>query len=513
MPDPPAIPVRPWHHLILGTSVAVLHMLYYLGWSMDDPYITYRYLEHWVTGQGLVYNAGDPPVEGFSNFLWMVLLVPWRLALGMDWVSTGARLWGFALALATGPLLALTWQRTGPPAKDAAPLWRWLPLHTWALSGPAMFWAVGELEAPLAAFLMTVLLFGIGAHWDHRLRTAPLMALVLLALAMTRPEGAMYGVALFAAGLTRWGRMDAPQRRAWIFTGALFASGVALYTLWRWHMFGSLLPNTFHAKVGGSPLTRLLRGFEHDLHLVTVTAGLPVWALLGLWAWPRGAAVRAAALFAAVQFAFITYVGGDWMPGGRFLVPVVPCLLLLATAGMRRSWDGLTSVTKKRALRDLLILALLVWVGASLIAERIETRLVVTLLRTGELHRPLFEAAEWIERHAEPEDTLAGEEAGFVPFVTGRRFLDLLALNDRHLASLDGDFHSKMDVSYVVDRWRPDWIILLTLPDDPAPGQPATALLAQSEAFQSSYTEVHQIPRLGGEQVARIYQRTADQEP
>src|SRR5690348_12504444 len=62
--------------LILAACVFVLLLLErYLGVYMpDDAYITYRYAENLATGHGLVFNAATPPVEGYSNLLWILLL-------------------------------------------------------------------------------------------------------------------------------------------------------------------------------------------------------------------------------------------------------------------------------------------------------------------------------------------------------------------------------------------------------------------------------------------------------
>jgi hypothetical protein len=484
-------------------------MLYFLGWSMDDPHITFRYLDHWVSGQGLAFNPGEPPLEGYSNFLWMLLLVPWRLLFGADSLMLGAQILGSVCALAVGPLLAVTWQRTGPPAKDAAPLWRWLPLYAWALSGPAMFWAVGGLETPLVALLITGTLFAAGGRVTERSVAAVGLGVLLVLLAMARPEGAMFGIALCAAWAVALVRRGAV--RGLILTIVVFGAGTLAYQLWRLHTFGTLIPNTYWAKMGGARSTELAMGARHLLEVTVMTAGLPVIAWLGLWAWPRSRVIRLAALFAAVQIFFLVWVGGDWMPGGRFLVPALPCLILLLTAGLRRSWDGLTAVTRARSLRDLLILALMVWIGASLVGERYATREVVRLLRADELFGPVHEAIAWIEEHADPEDTVAGEEAGILPFATERRFLDLLAINDAHLARRPGALHEKMDVDYVVNQWRPDWVLLIRYPD--TEGEPtrfhtwAGHLLGTEERFQARYTEVHQIPRQFGARVVRVYRR------
>ena len=47
------------------------------SWICDDAFLSFRYAEHFSTGRGLVFNEGEY-VEGYSNFLWTILL-----AMGM----------------------------------------------------------------------------------------------------------------------------------------------------------------------------------------------------------------------------------------------------------------------------------------------------------------------------------------------------------------------------------------------------------------------------------------------
>ena len=41
--------------------------------NTDDAYITLRYARHWVEGHGISWNIGEPRVEGYSNFLFLVI--------------------------------------------------------------------------------------------------------------------------------------------------------------------------------------------------------------------------------------------------------------------------------------------------------------------------------------------------------------------------------------------------------------------------------------------------------
>ena len=63
----------------LGLAAAVAIATYY-GWklflfSTDDAYIAFRYVSNSMAGHGLTWNAPPfRPVEGYSSFLWVMLL-------------------------------------------------------------------------------------------------------------------------------------------------------------------------------------------------------------------------------------------------------------------------------------------------------------------------------------------------------------------------------------------------------------------------------------------------------
>ena len=42
---------------------------------LDDAYIFLRYAENFVNGYGFVWNIGEPPVEGYTSFLYLATLI------------------------------------------------------------------------------------------------------------------------------------------------------------------------------------------------------------------------------------------------------------------------------------------------------------------------------------------------------------------------------------------------------------------------------------------------------
>lgn len=60
--------------LVLTFTFAIV-LAYFLRFIQDDAFISFRYAKHFADGHGLRYNLdGNPPVEGYTNFLWTLLI-------------------------------------------------------------------------------------------------------------------------------------------------------------------------------------------------------------------------------------------------------------------------------------------------------------------------------------------------------------------------------------------------------------------------------------------------------
>ena len=55
--------------MLLGAALLIILSARYWKFTVDDAYISLRYDQNLVRGNGLVYNLGER-VEGFSNLTW-----------------------------------------------------------------------------------------------------------------------------------------------------------------------------------------------------------------------------------------------------------------------------------------------------------------------------------------------------------------------------------------------------------------------------------------------------------
>jgi len=75
------------------------------SYTIDDAYITFRYSKNLAAGFGPTYNPGLPPVEGYTTFLWMLIMTLPHF-MGVN-VATFSKILGILLTCGTFALISL----------------------------------------------------------------------------------------------------------------------------------------------------------------------------------------------------------------------------------------------------------------------------------------------------------------------------------------------------------------------------------------------------------------------
>jgi len=314
----------------------------------DDAFISFRYAANWAAGDGLRYNLGiNPPVEGFSNFLWTALMAGVAL-VGLDqvllapWISC---LIGLGLAVSILRFL-LRMERRESSARGGAVA----ALLFLATFPPFVVWCTGGLETMLFAFLIFSTyerLLGDGKR--PRIIQAGLCAALLV---LTRPEGIIWSVALGGLYLAdRWIRSRKNSGgtrvlRPLAIYVVIFLSAALLFSVFRFVYYERLLPNTAQIKVSLSGAV-LQRGVNYVLHFALtfltpalLMATVPFLLLMGrrrVQGFESRSGTDRVVIHAAVMIlgcaAYSIAAGGDFMAMGRFMVPATPFFaILFATA-------------------------------------------------------------------------------------------------------------------------------------------------------------------------------------
>jgi hypothetical protein len=421
---------------------------------IDDAFISFRYARHLASGHGLVFNLNEPGVEGYSSLAWVLLLAAGaRLGLALPALSQG-----LGLLFGIGTLLVVARRRLLAAAGLALSL-SWL-YHT--LNG---------LETCLMTFLVTVLTC-------LRLDT-PRGRVIGIAvaglLAVTRPEGLLFVLGWVAAVHLADRRL--PRFRSFEVRLALTALAVfAAQTLGRLAWYGEWIANSARAKT--LPLGVAIGPGLLDLGFFLVVGSacglLPVLAAVGAVraarSGPEGKETLARALFLALLAPALALSGGDSFALWRFYVPLIPALFVAAADGLEsllaaRPWPA-QRVALARALAAALLGAALTFPWSQALPD---------------IQRESFWVHHWediglrLARVLPPGTTLAFGPVGALPYRSELRTIDILGLNEPHIARVEPDLttyvpgHMRHDGPYVLSL-RPDLILLANAPvaDDPA---------------------------------------------
>lgn len=322
----------------------------------DDAYIAFRYASNSRLGLGYVWNPPPwRPVEGYTSFLWVVLLDGfWRLT-GVS-PPESANL--VALAAAFGSLalvLWMAWQVRLPSALRPVRLGL-VALVAFGVVTNRTFvtWASSGFETSLFGCLVLLWVRFALLPWRTPFRRLLAISSTATLLCLVRPDGLLFALATLA--VLEFGRREAATGSRWLFAAASPLLAVIAHLLWRHATYGAWLPNPYYAKVVGAwPESgiRYAASFvlEYAVWMGMVLAGVaagralrgqrgPRWSVQ----WRRSTSPVAVPLIVvgvlATHAAYYTFVvGGDHFEYRVYnhLVPLgwLACLWLAAQADLR----------------------------------------------------------------------------------------------------------------------------------------------------------------------------------
>jgi hypothetical protein len=434
--------------LVLGIAVAV--MIVIPPFIEDDAYISFRYARNLVTGHGLTYNIGER-VEGYTNFLWVMLMtVPHKM--GID-VSRFAHLFGSLLFIILLLAVRMAQIRLGM----ATGVVSWVALTLLATNKDLVMACRSGLETGLFVVLVTL---GTVQSLSSVTTTRRLAAggLIFGFAAMTRPEGVLFFGICFLLHCHHVITTRGDHR-----TILGFAAGFLLlfvpYCLWRFSYFGALLPNTYYAKVGhevhhfSAGWVYLIRGLSGDQMMTFI---LVPFALL-LRDPPRW--IRGVLVLSACYLLYVISVGGDYMEYNRFIVPVVPLIVLVSFSAV----SLMVEATLRRFSPGRRLAVVLSWCGLVILMHYPQYEWLKTLSHEAELHDRNVAIGKFFAHISSTDDLLCSEVIGAIGYFSNLQVLDVHGLVDPHIArqpfrtGITKIGHEKADLDYILRR-RPRFL-------------------------------------------------------
>ena len=469
---------------LLGVLFFLWNAFYVFPWTLDDPFISFRYAFFLNHGQGLVFNPGER-VEGYTNLLW-TLWSAFGMILGFNPLCW-SKISGVLLGLGCLRLLYRLGERIYPGNESRKALIASLLI---LLTGASFWWGLwmlGGLETPLFSFLI------LGTAWRFSQEALnpqkkPIAGFLASLLILTRPDGAVWILALLIClGVFSFFWKN-QKRNLTVYALSIFFVVVG-YSLFKLSYYGQILPNTYYAKVSDFSEDIKL-GFFYISNALYISLGTwllypkvaldpqhqpmgPSWlpvllVVFLLFGWLRLLVVnkenKPLILFLFMGWGgylcFILLSSGDWMPGFRFIVPVLPLTIIPILGFLFPINNFLGRVAS--------IFAIIFFLFSGMFIQKNYCQRQIPWIRSiayrfscGPQESPYLDLANWIKKNLKKGSLIAFSEAGIVPYYCPKfLFLDYLGLTDPYISHLHGSIHQKTDPSYILSR-KPKAIILI----------------------------------------------------
>ena len=331
-----------WLLLAIAALVLVGHSLAY-NFVTDDAYISFVYSRNLAEHGELSFNLGQP-VEGYTSFLWTVILGLGMLAdIPPEWSSR-------VLAAVCAVLTLIVVFRLVERALGRRTPWATVPPLLLAASSGFACWTSGGLETQLFTLLVVVAVDGV-VDAVQRPGAIRRVGIALALAAMTRPEGLLVAGVLGLVQLTSIVQTQRAYRKLPSLHNELVAVALFLvlwtpWFVWRYRYYGHLWPNTYYVKAAGRWVDpafglEMYRLGAHYLwvwltqsKLLYVVPLALIGMVVGRTRTPRFVLAMSCLLLAATYLPYVVTVGGDFMGLHRFIMPMFVVAAISVTLGL-----------------------------------------------------------------------------------------------------------------------------------------------------------------------------------
>lgn len=413
----------------------------------EDAAMLMRYSQNLANGHGIVWNIGEHPVDGATDFLFMLSLAG-LIKLGFT-VGQAVRGIGFASHLLT--ILIVYW---GNRRVHHANIWLSLFSGLYLAVGVGLSYVSAYFGTPYfalasaAAWTLALLLM---KEQNPRFGLILAFALSGLIAGLIRPEGVILASLMLLSVIFVRGVKNSI---AILVTFALvFGLLGGAYFLWRWDYFGYPLPNPFYKKGNhGLQWSSFYGSLQNTLKLCLPFAFA---ALLGLRS-QAGTRQTIAYLIPILGFASAFILISDEMNYGmRFQYALLPIALLSWIPLLGRfdfSWLNQKSA-RERGVYSAAIAALFL---SLIYYSWFQNCFLVSEQKT--CARPYekdgrYEMAKFLAEYRDRGYVIATTEAGLLPYYSGWTALDTWGLNDQFIAH-----NGKLTTAYL-DQYKPQIIM------------------------------------------------------
>jgi len=302
---------------ILGALlIAFLVILIRTAWLCDDAYISFRVVDNFINGYGLVWNIAER-VQVFTHPLWVLLISAFYIITGEVYFTV--IILSIVLALAAAAVVAFRIAESG-----ASALLAWSILF---FSAAFIEYSTSGLENPLTFFLLSIF-FWLFFKKELNLKTFLLLSFTASLIALNRLDTLLLCLPALIYVYTR-----VPKRKG------LLVAIVGFLPLVFWFIFsliyyGFPLPNTYYAKLhtGIDSLSLTMQGLQYFTDSLQYDPITLVFIIVGivLAFRSKSGAMYAAAIGVLLYLGYIVKIGGDFMSGRFFAAPLLISAIVIS---------------------------------------------------------------------------------------------------------------------------------------------------------------------------------------
>lgn len=450
--------------IILALALSLTHQALFFTWTNDDSFISYRYAENLSSGRGLVFNPGEK-VEGYSNFLWVMVLTLWNL-LGINPLIPSK-----IISLIISLFLILLVYKTAL-VFGISKISSSLAALTLSFSASLAYYSMSGLETVFYTFLLLLSIF-INEKYETEQKKKYFYFLygILLAAALTRPEGLLF---LVFSSLYHFLKKLVTKKgisiEKIIVTQILAFSLYILFILSRYFYYGEIVPNTFYAKPIGTFVEEGYNAlyanavnsfFSGSFFLIPILIFIIQKKFLTKYAYLL--------LFCLGQVIFLSYAG-DWMALGRFFLPILPGVIILIFSLLSLMEKSSQRSSPKFLWKFASLLTVMLFAGLNIYqtvkAINEKENYPYNVMRSASL----VQLGKWLNQEFPPQTVMALRRQGAIPYYSKMKSLDILGLTEKRIAKKvyrEKDLlkRNQTTAAYILDQ-RPDIIILFSSPSE-----------------------------------------------
>lgn len=454
---------------IYRTAFSIMGETYFT--LIDDAMISMRYAKNFSNGLGLVWNAGKPPVEGFTNLGWTLFMALLHtVSIPESKISLLVMITSAFLLLGNA-YLSFRISKIIEPQLGKAPI---IAATITAFYYPLVFWSLRGMEVGIATFLIYMLvMLAINPSKPINTKRALFLGLIMLLAIFVR-----FDIVLQVTLVLGYILYEYIKRKARFTSISLilffYLAGIIGVSSFQYRYFGSVFPNTYYLKVVGTSLhERLIVGIQVFVEYATRDFLTPFFVIIAGFIFFRALREKKPFLLLAlfiIQCCYSIYVGGDYAEplnspqveaANRFITQGMPSVIILFSIIVDRFLQILSA---KNNLKRSTMLT----VGISLATIIIMSG--ANWFKWTIHNAPLLDSDIWrarlgihIRDYTDENTVIAVHAAGQIPYYSNRQTIDLLGKSDPVVAmgqpaTSFRPGHNKWNYEYSIMELQPDLI-------------------------------------------------------